>query len=309
MTQLANERVAYLNGEIVPESRCLVSFRDRSFKYGDGVFDMTRTFDHKLFKLKEHVDRLYKSLRYVRIDPDISPTEMARITEEVTERNLHLLEEGGDYWVGQRVTRGVEVPGGEFTEHAGPTVVVECTPLPLKARARQFRDGIPVVVPPTRRTPPENFSPRTKSHNYLNLIMADLEAKSADPEAWAVLLDHHGNIAEGMGSNFFCVRDGVMATPKAQFVLPGVSRQTVIDLAREHGVPCEEKDIDLYDAYTADEVFLTSTSLCICPVKSVNGNAIGDGSIPGPITRKLTEAYKDFVKFDFVAQYLRHLED
>ena len=309
MTQLANERVAYLNGEIVPESRCLVSFRDRSFKYGDGVFDMTRTFDHKLFKLKEHVDRLYKSLRYVRIDPGISPTEMARITEEVTERNLHLLEEGGDYWVGQRVTRGVEVPAGEFTEHAGPTVVVECTPLPLKARARQFRDGIPVVVPPTRRTPPENFSPRTKSHNYLNLIMADLEAKSADPEAWAVLLDHHGNIAEGMGSNFFCVRDGVMATPKAQFVLPGVSRQTVIDLAREHGVPCEEKDIDLYDAYTADEVFLTSTSLCICPVKSVNGNAIGDGSIPGPITRKLTEAYKDFVKFDFVAQYLRHLED
>jgi branched-chain amino acid aminotransferase len=307
MTQLANERVAYLNGEIVPESRCLVSFRDRSFKYGDGVFDMTRTFDHKLFKLKEHVDRLYKSLRYVRIDPGISPTEMSRITEEVTERNLHLLEEGGDYWVGQRVTRGVDLPGDEFTEHAGPTVVVECTPLPLKARAKQFRDGIPVVVPPTRRTPPENFSPRTKSHNYLNLIMADLEAKSADPEAWAVLLDHHGNIAEGMGSNFFCVRDGVMATPKAQFVLPGVSRQTVIDLAREHGVPCEEKDIDLYDAYTADEVFLTSTSLCICPVKSVNGNAIGDGSVPGSVTRKLTEAYKEFVKFDFVAQYLRHL--
>ena len=308
MTQLANERVAYLNGEIVPESRCLVSFRDRSFKYGDGVFDMTRTFDHKLFKLKEHVDRLYKSLRYVRIDPGISPAEMARITEEVTERNLHLLEEGGDYWVGQRVTRGVDLPGGEFTEHSGATVVVECTPLPLKDRATLFRDGIPVVVPPTRRTPPENFSPRTKSHNYLNLIMADLEAKAADPEAWAVLLDQHGNIAEGMGSNFFCVRDGVVATPQVQFVLPGVSRQTVIDLAHEHGVPCEEKDIDLYDAYTADEVFLTSTSLCICPVRSVNGNVIGDGSIPGPVTKKLTEAYQDFVKFDFVGQYLRHLD-
>jgi branched-chain amino acid aminotransferase len=307
MTQLTNERVAYLNGDIIPESRCLVSFRDRSFKYGDGVFDMTRTFDHKLFKLKEHVDRLYKSLRYVRIDPGISPAEMVRITEEVTERNLHLLEEGGDYWVGQRVTRGVDLPAGETAERTGPTVVVECSPLPFKERAMQFRDGIPVVVPPTRRTPPENFSPRTKSHNYLNLIMADLEAKSADPEAWAVLLDQHGNLAEGMGSNIFCVRDGAMATPKAQFVLPGVSRQTVIDLAHEAGLTCEEKDIDLYDAYTADEVFLTSTSLCICPVKSVNGNTIGDGSVPGPITRKLTEAYKDFVKFDFVGQYLNHL--
>ncbi|MGH6954463.1 MAG: aminotransferase class IV [Alphaproteobacteria bacterium] len=308
MAERANERVAYLNGKIVPESQAVVSFRDRSFKFGDAVFDMTRTFGHKIFKLDEHLERLYRSLRYVQIDPALTKKQMADITEEVVRRNLHLIDRDEDYWVGQRVTRGLEVPGAEFTQHTGPTVIVECTPLPLKARASLFRDGIRVVVPAVRRTPPQSLSPRAKSHNYLNLIMADLEAKGHDPESWAVLLDLEGNITEGMGSNFFVVRDGRIRTPHARFVLPGVSRQTVIDLARQSSIPLEETDIDLYDAYTADEVFLTSTSLCICPVKSVNGATISDGKVPGPVTKKLSDAYVKFVGYDFVAQYLKRLD-
>jgi branched-chain amino acid aminotransferase len=308
MTQLANQRVVYLNGEFVPESEAMLPFRDRGFRYGDAVFDMTRTFGHRIFKLEEHIERLYRSLRYVRIDPGLSPGEITEITQAVLERNLHLLDDDDDYWVGQRVSRGVDVPGGDISSHAGANVIVECTPLPLKPRARLFRDGIDVIVPSVRRTPPDALSPNAKTHNYLNLIMGDLEVKARDPEAWAVTLDVNGNLCEGMGSNFFIVRDGTVVTPKVKYVLPGVSRQTVIDLAGEKKIPVVEDDIGLYDAYNADEVFLTSTSLCICGVRSINGAQIDTGTVPGPVTRELTDAYVASVDFDFVKQYLKRLE-
>ena len=137
--------------------------------------------------------------------------------------------------------------------------------------------------------------------------MADLEAHARDPESWAVLLDHHGNLCEGLGSNIFVVQDGALRTPFERFVLPGVSRATVMELATELGIECREADIDLYDAYNAEEMFLTSTSLCICPVRSVNGSKIGASGVPGPTTRRLTQAYIELVECDFVAQYLRQL--
>jgi len=122
------------------------------------------------------------------------------------------------------------------------------------------------------------------------------------------LLDVNGNLAEGQGSNIFLVRDGRLTTPRERFVLPGVSRQAVIDLAGRLGIPCAEVDLDLYDAYTADECFLTSTSLCICGVRSLNGRTFAAREVPGPVTGKLTDAYKELVGCDFVAQYLQRLE-
>jgi branched-chain amino acid aminotransferase len=303
----ASERIAYHNGRFVPEREVLVPFRDRGFKYGDAVFDTTRTFGHRVFKLKEHVERLYRSLRYLRIDPGLTPSAMVDITEEVLRRNLTLLEPDDDYWVTQRVSRGLDASGQEIWPQAGATVIVECVPLPLRARAPLYRDGIRVLVPSVRRTPPEAMSPRVKTHNYLNMVAANLEIAARDPEAWAVLLDTNGNLAEGLGSNVFLVSQGTLYTPREQFVLAGISRDTVMALAREAGLPVVEKDLDLFDAYNADEVFLTSTSLCICPVRSVNEAVIGGGQIPGPVTRQLTEAYCRFVDFDFVAQYLKRL--
>jgi branched-chain amino acid aminotransferase len=164
-----------------------------------------------------------------------------------------------------------------------------------------------VVIPSVRRVPPDSLTPRAKTHNYLNLITADLEVHAQNPDAWAVLLDVNGNLCEGLGSNIFVVREGRVLTPRERFVLPGVSRETVIELAAEIDVPLVEADIDLYDAYTADEAFITSTSFCICPVRSVNGNTVGDGGVPGPVTKRLTDAYVRLVGHDFVAQYLRHL--
>jgi branched-chain amino acid aminotransferase len=205
------------------------------------------------------------------------------------------------------VSRGVDAIGDEGWAHTGPQVIVDCTPLPLKARAVQFRDGIDVVVPSIRRTPPSTLSPRAKTHNYLNLILADREVKAAQPQAWSVLLDENGNLCEGVGSNIFVVRDERIYTPREKYVLPGVSRRTAMELGTKLGLAVEERDLDVYDAVTADEVFLTSTSLCVCPVRSVNAHVIGDGRVPGPVTRRITQAYIEHVGTDFVAQYLSRL--
>jgi len=307
MSERTNERVAWFNGKFVPESEVKVPFRDMSWLYGDGAFDMTRSFNGKAFRLQEHIDRFYRSLRYIGIDPGLKPQEMIQLSEEVLDRNKHLLAPGEDYWIGQRVSRGVKQVEGDNWDHYGPNVIIECLPLPFKQRAKHFRDGIEVIIPSIRRTPPDSLSPRAKMHNYLNVIMADREVKARNPEAWAILLDVHGNLAEGMGSNIFVIRDGVILTPQERFVLPGVSRQTAIELAQAEGIKVEQIDIDLFDAYVADEIFLTSTSLAICGVATLNGQKIGDGTVPGPITRRITEAYKKLVDCDFVEQYLKRL--
>ncbi|MGE0256040.1 MAG: aminotransferase class IV [Alphaproteobacteria bacterium] len=305
---IPNQRVAYFNGAIVPESEVVLPFRDRGVKYGDAVFDTTRTFGHRIYRLGEHLDRLYRSLRYLRIDPGLSPAEMARATEEVVDRNLPLIAKDEDYWVSQRITRGIvdDNERGAWPDWKGPTVIVECLPLPLTVRARYYRHGIDVMTSSVRRTSPGALSPRAKTHNYLNLIMADLEVQATDPAAFTVLLDENGNLCEGRGSNIFLVMDGEVLTPRERYVLPGISRQTTIDLAGQLGLPFREADLDLYDAANADEAFITSTSFCICPVRSISGQKMAETAVPGPVTKRLMDAYVQHVGFDWIAQYLRH---
>jgi len=303
---LSNERVVWMNGNFMPESQALIPYRDRSFLFGDGAFDLTRTFKGRIFKLDEHIDRLYRSLKALHLDATMPPEDMKRITCEVLDRNRHLLGPDDDYWVGQRLSRGVLKVEGDNWDHYGPTVIVECSPMPMAERAHLFRDGIQVVTPSVRRIPPECLTPRAKTHNYLNLIMGDIEVKAQTPDGWAILLDMSGNLNEGLGSNIFLVQDGKIRTPREKFVLPGVSRQTAIDLATELGIACAEDDLDLYDAYNADEAFITSTSLCICPVASINGVAMPSGPY-GPVTKALIDAYRDLVDCDFVQQYLDRL--
>jgi branched-chain amino acid aminotransferase len=294
---------------MMPESDVRISFHDLGWLAGDTAFDVARTFGGKPFKLREHVNRLYRTLAYLQIDPGMTADEMCRVSESVVEANVALLPPDGDYWVGQRISRGLISMEGEEPERTGPTIVIDCMPLPFSSRALDFRDGIEVVVPSVRRTPPEAVSPRAKMCNYINLILGDLEVKAHNPRAWAILLDTFGNIAEGMGSNIFLVRDGVLWTPRSDFVLPGISRETVIELAADLGIECHEADLTLFDANNADEVFLTSTSLCLCPVRSINGVAMKDRALPGPVTARLTAAYRDLVGFDFVEQILRHTPD
>lgn len=309
MARNTDERMAWFNGELLPESEVRISFRDRGWLFGDTAFDVARTFGGKPFKLREHVERLYRSLAYLQIDPGMPVDEMLRVSELVLDANLPLLTPDRDYWVGQRISRGLMPLDGEEIERVGPTVVVDCTPLPFSSRAADFRDGIDVVVPSVRRTPPESMSPRAKMCNYINLILGDLEARARNPRAWAVLLDASGNLAEGLGSNVFLVRDGTLLTPRADFVLSGISREVVMQLAAEAGIDVYETDLSLFDACNADEAFLTSTSLCLCPIRSINGVPTRNPAIPGPLTARLTDAFRDLVGFDFVAQYLSHLGD
>ena len=144
-------------------------------------------------------------------------------------------------------------------------------------------------------------------HNYINLVLADLEVKGQNPDAMAITLDINGNLCEGMGSNIFIVKDGAVLTPREQYVLAGISRDVTIELAEKEGITVDQKDIDLFDAYTADEVFVTSTSFCVCAVSTVNGTRIGAGKVPGPLTQQLQQAYSALVGIDIVQQYLRWL--
>jgi branched-chain amino acid aminotransferase len=299
MQMSKQEMVTYVNGEIVPDSEAKISVHDTGFTAGDAVFDTTRTFGHKIFRLKEHLARFEKSLKYQRLVPPISIQKFADISMEVLERNLPLLGENDDCWVTQRVTRGTE---------EGPGVVIECKMLPFEERAKFYRDGLPLITPSIRRTPPQSISPRAKMHQYVNIKQGTLEVQAQNPDALAMLLDINGNIAEGPGSNFFIVRDGVVITPREQNVLAGISRGVALELAQELDIETIEADIDLYDAYTADECFVTSTSYCICPVSSINGSSFGEETIPGPVTDRLQKAYSGLVGIDVVQQYLSRLD-
>ena len=303
---MSDEMIVYHNGTMKPASQVGISIYDRGFLYGDAVFDATRTFGGRTFRLDRHIDRLYNSLRYLRIDCGMSKSEMTAATEAVVARNYPLLPAGQDMWVMQRISRGVE--GADRAGGITPTVIIESHAIPFAARAPLYRDGARIATPSVPRIPPRFLSPRAKTHNYLNLILGELEAQGDDPQAWAILLDEFGNLTEGRGSNIFLVKDGVALTPKSQYVLEGVTRNQTLELAAGLGIPTAECDVDLYDAYTADEAFLTSTSLCICPVSAVNGAPVGDGGrVPGPVTERLMTAFSDLVGMDFAEQYLAHL--
>jgi branched-chain amino acid aminotransferase len=300
---------AWFNGSFMPEAEVRVPFRDRGFKFGDAAFDTTRTFGHRIFCLEEHVARLYRSLAYLDIDPGFGPEKMIEIAQELAAKNLQQVDPSDDIWLTWRVSRGLDaIESGAWPDYPDATVIVECRPLPFKARGPAYKQGLDIIVPSVRRPSPDALSPRAKTQNYLTLVLGDLEAKQHNPGAVGVLLDTNGNLSEGRGSNIFLVQDGRLRTPAERFVLPGISRATAIDLAIAAGIEVEETDLDLFDAYTADEAFITSTSFCICPIGTLNGRRIGPATLPGPITKRLMDAYVEMVGCDWVHQYLRYAD-
>ncbi len=293
--------MAYFNGDWMPHSQVKIDPKDRGFRVGDVVFDVARTFNGKSFRMQEHVDRLYRSLKYVRIDPGLSPQEMLDISEEVIQRNEDLRPEVGDYTVTQFVTRGP----GRWTWSAGPPAVcVKVEPIDFNRYARLYEDGAHGVITRTRSYPSESLDPKVKHFSRMNFSLAELEAADVEPEAWPMLTDGEGNLTEGTGYNLFLVTNGVVRTPGDRSILQGVSRDMVLDLVRQLNIPLVQEDLQPYDMYTADEAFFSSTSPCVLPVTVVDKRQVGDGR-PGPITQQLLSAWGEAVGLNIVAQALQ----
>jgi branched-chain amino acid aminotransferase len=298
--------LCYVNGTFVRASEAKISIFDRGFTSGEGVYDVTRSFGHKLFKLDAHIARLYRSLKYTRIDCGIPIEEMTRLSIDVFERNKHLLGPDDDCALWQVVSRGSD----RFTKGKPMTasVTVFCLPIAYHTFAREYVDGCVLVTPSTRRIPPQSLEAKAKITNKMNHTVAAFEAKQVNPRATPLMLDLDGNISETHLGNFFFVSGGKLCTSTDRTVLGGVTRSTLFSLADEMGIPVVEADFTPYDVYCADEAFTASTSPSIVPVKSLNGTTIGT-SIPGPVTLKLMREWEKMVGIDFVSQALGHIED
>jgi branched-chain amino acid aminotransferase len=289
---------AYFNGEWVPFSQVKIDPMDRGFMGGDVVFDVARTFNGKSFRMKEHVDRLYRSLKVVRIDPGLSPEEMTDISEEVITRNEDQRAEVGDFSIWQFVTRG---PGARTRDAGPPTVCVKVVPVGFAQFAHLYDEGAHGVITRTRSYPAQSIDPKVKHWSRMNFAMADLEAADVDPEGWPILTDVAGNLTEGTTNNVFLVTDGVIRTAGDSDLLQGISRGMLLDLAHQLNIPVVAEDLQPYDLYTADEAFFTSTGPSVLPITRVDKRQIKDGK-PGPITQQLLAAWSEAVGVDIIGQ-------
>ena len=292
--------IAYFNGEFIPDSECKLHLGDRGIQKGDLVFDAQRTFNGDIFRLREHLERLYRSLTYLRLDPGLTIDEMEELTLEVVRRNEPLREPGSDYSVRQVVTRG---RGVRVTDQVPPTVCIYVAPYDFTQYARFYKTGAHVVFPRTRSYPTVCVDPKIKHFSRLNFAMAELEVADIDPDAYPVLLDLEGNITESVGANFFIVTKGVLQTPGDRDILQGISRMTVLEMAEQLGIPVEERNLQPYHAYNADEAFLTTTGYCVLPVGRIDNRPIGR-EVPGAVTKRLWAVWSEMVGIDIVDQAL-----
>lgn len=298
------DKIVYLNGEFVPQGEARVSVMDWGFSGGDGVYEATRTFGHELFRLDDHLDRLERSLAYTRIDSGLTRDELAAASRETVARNIGQIGEDDELVLWHVISRGDRLAG----DAAAPTVVMYCLDLPFSSIARTYLEGVKLVTPGVRRTPPQCADPKAKLTNRMNQLQAKFEAAQSDPDALPLMLDVDGNIAESNTANFFFVSGGRLCTSLPRNVLGGITRMVIFELARDLGIEVVEGDFTPYDVYNADEAFLAGTSGTIVPAISLNASAIG-GEPPGPVTLRLIQAWNEMAGVDFVAQALRHLGD
>ncbi|MBX5465728.1 MAG: branched-chain-amino-acid transaminase [Clostridia bacterium] len=282
-------QVIYLDGQFVPVEQAKVSVYDHGFLYGDGIFEGIRMYGGRVFKLEEHIRRLYHSARVIDLEIPLPPDEMSRVVLETCRRN-----ELDDGYIRLVVSRGAGDLGLDPRKCPRPTVVVIVDRIALFPESL-LEQGLTAVTAATRRTSVDALDARVKSLNYLNSIMAKLEANLAGAHE-ILMLNREGYVCEGTGDNVFIVRGGTVLTPPAYLgILEGITRATVLDLARELGIEAREAVFTRYDVYTADECFLTGTAAEVVPVTTVDGRPVGDGR-PGPVTRRLRDAYFEFAR-------------
>lgn len=295
---------AYVDGEIVADSDVAIPIGDPGFQWGHNIYDLLITVDHEPYDLDEHVDRTLASCRAANIPLEATPEELADIVRDVVDVNVSEIGDMDDFMVFISVSGGWNVYRGEPEP---PRLIVSVEPIPYARMAPDFIDGKRFVTSSYRQLSNESISPLIKHRSRMHFVLADIEAKRVDANADPLLLDGDGNVTETAIGNVFVVSDGVLYTPPAEKVLPGVTRATTLELARERGIPTAVEDLQLYDLYNADEVFWTNTSHFVAPITDVDGRTVGTGR-PGPITERLLDAHSERAGIDIVERFLLHLD-
>ena len=275
----------YFNGKFVPKHEARTSVYDHGFLYGDGVFEGIRAYNGRVFMLEEHVDRMYDSAKAIDLKVPISKEEMvSAIIETLKKNNLK------DAYIRPIVTRGDGDLGLDPRKCPKPNIFI-ITESWGAMYGDLYEKGLTAITVGVRRNAPEALPPNIKSMNYLNNILAKIEANYKGGDE-AIMFDVNGNISEGSGDNIFVIKNGKIVTPPALNNLRGITRASAIELARKDGIEVNETNIGLFDIYTADEVFVTGTAAEIAPVTKIDGRMIGDG-VPGSVTKKLMAAFKE----------------
>ncbi len=303
--EMDSGRVVYMNGKFVPESEAKISIFDSALMFGDMVFEMTRSFNKKQFKLREHLERLYTGINILHIPLKMTIEELEQVCYETIEKNDKVFDEHDEHRLMINVSRGpLGLYAPVFDGKLEPTVVVADFPLKwaVAAMAPLYDSGINAVIPSQRAIPASLMEPKIKNRSRLFYQMANIEVSQIKGENnWALLLDPDGFITEGTGDNFFIVKDGEILTPEGRNILRGISRDYIFILAEELSIPCRECNIEPYDVYTADEAFMTATPFCILPTVSFQGIKIGNGKM-GEITTTLLNKWSDNVGLNIQKQ-------
>lgn len=274
----------YIDGKYYDEAHAKVSVFDHGLLYGDGIFEGIRAYHGRVFKLKEHVDRLYCSAKALLLTIPMSPPEMVRAVVETCRKN-----KVRDGYIRLVVTRGVGTLGLNPNRCKKGSVIIIAGKIQLYPE-EYYRNGLEIVTVPTTRNLHSALNPAIKSLNYLNNILAKIEANNAGVEE-AIMLNAEGFVAECTGDNVFIVREGEIATPPLSAgALYGITRRVVMELAEEEGWRVSEPNLTRYDLFNAEECFLTGTGAEIVPVVKIDGRVIGQGK-PGAFTKKLVERY------------------
>ncbi|MEI6165201.1 MAG: aminotransferase class IV [Planctomycetota bacterium] len=306
MESTVPQRQVYLSGKIVPESEAKISIFDSAVMLGDSLTESTRTFCHRPFRLDEHLTRLYRSLKVSRVNPGLSLGELKRITLDILDVNLSRMVSDDDCWIVHNISRGLMKPGPSSSQTNAATVMIFTNHMDLRGWARYYTEGCHAVTSMSRAVPAQSLDARIKNRSRIFYTLADTEARLMDPDAQCVILDVDGYVSENKGGNLFAVIDGELVTPTTENCLAGISRRTALELADKIGIPVREARLQVYDFYTADEVFFTSTPYCIMPATKFNGLPVGDGKV-GPVTNRLLAAWSALVGMDIVAQAQRQM--
>ena len=279
----------WIDGKFYDKENAKISVYDHGLLYGDGVFEGIRVYRGRIFECEAHLRRLFDSARAIRLTPPFTAEEFRAAMEQAVKLNNF-----SDCYIRLVITRGVGYLGLNPNKCPTPSAFIIADTIELYPR-EMYDKGMSIITSTVVRTHANSLSPRIKSLNYLNNILAKIEAADAGvPEA--VMLNLDGNVAECTGDNIFIIRSGQVQTPTtSDGILEGVTRNVMLDLCRKLSIPCIEKSLQRHDLYIADECFLTGTAAEVVPVTKIDGRPIGDGT-PGPITHQLIEAFRKHIK-------------